>query len=151
MARQIQYRDLVPEAVSALQDLESAIEAAEIDAALVELVKLRASQLNGCAYCVDLHTTTARDLGVDQRRIAAVAAWQESPFFTEREKAALRLTDALTKLSEGPPSKTVYQAAYENFDETTLAVLVMTINAINCWNRLWVSFRTPDLPELDET
>lgn len=88
--------------------------------------------------------------GVGDRRIAVVAAWEESPFFDDQQKAAFRLTEALTRLSEEAPGETVFQSVYDQFDDETLAVLVMAINAINCWNRLWVSFRTPDLPELNE-
>lgn len=147
MVRQIHYRELVPDAVGGLEELESAIEAADIDETLVELVKLRVSQINGCAYCVDVHSARARDLGVDDRRIAAVSAWQESPFFDDREAAALHLAEALTRVADGTPPDSVYQKAYDHFDDRTLAVLVMAINAINSWNRLWVSFRTPELPE----
>lgn len=148
MPKAVHYRDLVPDAVSALEDLESVIDASSLDESLVEFVKLRASQINGCAYCVDVHTRRARQLGVDERRIAAVAAWQESPFFDDRERAALQLTERITRLSEAALEEAVLDPARDQFDKETLAVLTMAINAINCWNRLWVTFRTPEIPEL---
>lgn len=150
MPRTVDYRSLVPGAVDALQNLEAAIEAADIDESLVELLKLRASQINRCAYCVDMHTSRARELGVADRRIAAVPAWHESPFFGDRERAAFRLTEALTKLSEAAVPDAVYRALYQHYDEEAVAVLVMVVNAINCWNRLWVSFQTPEIRELHE-
>lgn len=150
MPRTIQYRDLVPDAVDALADLEETIAGSSLDDGLVELVKLRASQINGCAYCVDMHTTNAEDLGVPNRKIAAVSAWEESPFFDRRERAALALAESVTRVAEGAPPESVFEEAYQCFDDDEIAMLVMTINAINSWNRLWVAFRSPDIEPIEE-
>jgi len=115
------------------------------DPSLRELIKLRASIINGCAYCVDLHTTSARKLGESDRRIAAVAAWRESPFFDSRERAALALTDAITLIHERGVPDDVYSAAADRFESSELAELIFAITAINAWNRIAVT--THMLPE----
>ena len=120
----------------------------ELDETLRELVKLRASVLNGCAFCVDMHTTDARAKGIDDRRIAAAASWRHSPFFTARERAALALTDAVTLISnrnEGVPDE-VWEEAKAQFSPEELGSLVMAITAINAWNRIAVTLlSTPPL------
>jgi AhpD family alkylhydroperoxidase len=111
----------------------------ELDAQLRELVKIRASQLNGCAYCLDMHTRDARAAGEDERRLATLAAWREAPFFTARERAALALTDAVTRLGEHGVTDDVWHAAGAQFDEPELAQLLWAIVAINAWNRIAVA------------
>jgi AhpD family alkylhydroperoxidase len=126
------------EAYRAMIALDGAI---DFDSQLGELVRLRASILNGCAYCVDMHTRDARAAGETEQRLYAVAAWPESPLFDERERAALALTDAVTLVHEGHVPRGVYDAAAERFDEGELAQLIWTIVAINAWNRVAVTTR----------
>ena len=115
----------------------------DLDPALRELVKIRASMINGCAYCVAMQTKAARDAGESERRLYAVSVWHESPLFTERERAALALTDAVTRLAhgEGVPDD-VYDRAAEHFDDAELPQLVWAIAAINSWNRMAVTARS---------
>ncbi len=111
----------------------------ELDPPLRELVKIRASQINGCAYCLDMHTRDARAAGEDERRLATLAGWREAPFFTDRERAALALTDAVTRLGEHGVSDSVWNEAAAHFDDAELAQLVWAIAAINTWNRIGVA------------
>jgi AhpD family alkylhydroperoxidase len=108
---------------------------------LLELVKLRASQINGCAYCVDMHTKDARAHGDTEQRLYDVAVWKEAPFFTERERAALAWAEAVTLLSRDQVPDGIYEDARREFDEKQLIDLTMAVIAINGWNRLAVSFR----------
>jgi AhpD family alkylhydroperoxidase len=118
-----------------------------LDHQLRELIKLRASVLNGCSFCVDMHTTDARAAGETDRRLASVAAWHHAPFFTARERAALALTDAMTNFApEGVPDA-VWEEAKANIEPEELGQLVMAITAINSWNRLAITFLTT--PPLD--
>jgi len=112
-----------------------------LEPSLLELIKVRASQINGCAYCVDMHTKDARAAGETEQRLYAVAVWEEAPFFTERERAALAWTEALTVVSQGHAPDGVYKIAREHFNEKELVDLTMAIVAINGWNRLAVGFR----------
>lgn len=111
----------------------------ELDPALRELVKIRASQINGCAYCIELHTRDARRAGESERRIYALSAWRESPLFSDRERAALALTDAITRIADAGLPEAVYEQAVEHFDEEKLANLILAIAAINSWNRIAIS------------
>jgi AhpD family alkylhydroperoxidase len=108
-----------------------------------ELVHLRASQINGCAVCVDMHAKGARKSGESEERVFAVAAWRDTPFFTEAERAALALTEALTRLADEaePVPDAIWDAAAEHFDETQLGALVLEIATVNVWNRLNVATR----------
>jgi AhpD family alkylhydroperoxidase len=114
----------------------------DFDPALRELVRIRASQLNGCAYCLDMHTRDARKAGEDDRRLATLAGWHESPFFTERERAAFALTDAVTQLGDHGVSDDVWTAAANHFDPPELAQLLWAIVTINSWNRIAVATHT---------
>lgn len=115
--------------------------AVELDSALRDLVSLRASIINGCAYCVDMHTIDARSRGESEQRLYAVATWHEAPFFSERERAALALTDAITLLPQTRVPREVYDAARAQFDEDELAALIWAITVINAWNRVAVTTR----------
>jgi AhpD family alkylhydroperoxidase len=115
--------------------------AIELDSALRDLVSLRASILNGCAYCVDMHTLDAAARGESTQRLHGVAAWHEAPFFTERERAALLLTDAVTLLADSHVPRDVWDAAREHFDDEEITQLLWAIATINAWNRLAVSTR----------
>jgi AhpD family alkylhydroperoxidase len=128
-------------ATQAMVAFDAAVKALALEPRLVELVKLRASQLNGCAYCVDLHSRDAKRQGDTDRRLHALAVWRESPFFTERERAALAWTEALTRLSETHAPDADYAWLSEHFDERERVDLTLVINAINSWNRLAVGFR----------
>jgi AhpD family alkylhydroperoxidase len=122
----------------AMIDLGNSI---DFDPPLRELVNLRASILNGCAYCVDMHTKDARKAGESEQRLYAVAAWHEAPFFDERERAALALTDAVTLISEDHVPREVWDQAAEHFEPSELAHLTWAIISINSWNRIAVSTR----------
>jgi AhpD family alkylhydroperoxidase len=131
-------RRLAPDPYQAMVAFDNSI---DFDPRLRELVKIRASQLNGCAYCLDMHTRDARDAAEDERRLATLAGWHESPFFTPRERAALALTDAVTRLGDHGVSDAVWAEAAEHFDEAELAQLLWAIVAINAWNRIGVTTR----------
>lgn len=134
---------LEPAAYEAMLGLEKYLHNSALPKPLLELVKLRASQINGCAFCVDMHAADAKKGGETDERLYAVAVWQEAPFFTEEERAALALTEAATRLSEGGdrvPDE-VWDQAAKHFDEHTLAQLVVAIATINAWNRIGVATR----------
>jgi AhpD family alkylhydroperoxidase len=129
-------------ALQAMFGLQKAVHDSGLDPKLQELVKLRASQINGCAYCIDMHTKDARALGESEQRLYAVSVWQETPFFTEQEKAALAWTEALTLISQMHVSDALYERVRRHFGEKELVDLTLAIIAINGWNRLAKSFRT---------
>ncbi|MCW2890172.1 MAG: hypothetical protein QOE54_5750 [Streptosporangiaceae bacterium] len=134
---------LEPGAYKAMLGLEKYLAQSTLPKPLLELVKLRASQINGCAFCVDMHGSDAKAGGESDERLFAVAVWQEAPFFTEEERAALALTEAATRLSDGGdrvPDE-VWEQAGKYFDEHTLAALVVAIATINAWNRIGVATR----------
>ena len=142
MEPRIQYAKVAPGAVTAMLGLETYVFRCGLERSLIELVKLRASQINGCAYCVDMHTKDARVEGETEQRLYAVSVWEETPFFTERERAALAWTEAVTLVGQGHVPDGVYQQARGSFSETELVNLTLAIIAINGWNRLAISFRT---------
>ncbi|HVH88492.1 MAG TPA: carboxymuconolactone decarboxylase family protein [Terriglobales bacterium] len=109
---------------------------------MLELVRMRASQINGCAYCLDMHSKDARAAGESEQRLYALSAWQETPFFTDRERAALAWTEAITLITSGHASDEVYEQVRRSFSEKELVNLTLAIVAINGWNRLNVGFRT---------
>jgi AhpD family alkylhydroperoxidase len=115
--------------------------AVELDERLHDLVKMRASQINGCAYCLDMHYRDARDHGEDERRLATLAGWPESPFFTDRERAALALTEAVTRIADGGVPDDVWASAAAHFPDAELGQLLWAIVAINAWNRVGVATR----------
>ena len=128
--------DLVPHVNKAMNSLDAAARKISLEPPLLELVRLRASQINGCAYCVDMHSRDARTGGESEQRVNALPVWRETPFFTARERAALELTESGTRLSEGPVSDEVFARAAEHFSEVELAELIWAIAVINAWNRL---------------
>ena len=141
--------ELAPHLNRAMNALDKAAHNVSLETGLVELVKMRASQLNGCAYCVDLHARNATQSGESERRLNSLAVWREAPFFTARERAALALTEAATKLTDGPVSDEVFAAAAAEFAEVELAELIWVIAVINAWNRLGATARPWPLPDLD--
>ncbi|WP_203655679.1 carboxymuconolactone decarboxylase family protein [Actinocatenispora rupis] len=128
--------ELAPHINKAMNALDAASRKTTLEAPLLELVRARASQLNGCAYCVDMHTRDAEKGGEDVRRLYTLPVWRETPFFTARERAALALTEAMTRLSEAPVDDATFAAAADQFGEVELAELVWSITVINAWNRL---------------
>ena len=141
MQSRLDYYAASPEALKAMLALEAAISLLSIDKPLLELVRLRASQLNGCAYCVDLHSINARNLGESERRLHGLAYWREAPFFNSREMAALAWTEAVTLLTSTRVPDEVFQQLQSEFSPQEMVDLTLSINTINSWNRLAVSFR----------
>jgi AhpD family alkylhydroperoxidase len=131
-----------PEMIAAMLGLENAVVASGLEHSLIELVKTRASQINGCAYCIHMHTQDARAHGESEERLYLLAAWWESSLFTPREKAALTWTDSLTLVAQTRAPDADYAAMREHFDEAEAVKLTMLIGAINVWNRLAVGFRS---------
>lgn len=122
-------------------DLEGAVRASELEKPLLELVRMRASQINGCAYCIDMHSKDARAAGETEQRLYALNAWRETPFFTDRERAALAWTEALTLISETDVSDELFAETREQFSESEIAALTLAIVAINGWNRFAIGLR----------
>ncbi|HSI93225.1 MAG TPA: carboxymuconolactone decarboxylase family protein [Jiangellaceae bacterium] len=133
----------VAKAMNALDAATTATATAnELEPSLRELARIRASQLNGCAYCIDMHTKDARAAGESEQRIYALPAWRETPYFTDRERAALAFTEAVTVLTDGHLPDEVYEVAAKHFDETELAALLSVVVTINAWNRISVVARS---------
>ncbi|HEX7406356.1 MAG TPA: carboxymuconolactone decarboxylase family protein [Candidatus Binatia bacterium] len=143
MDQRIDYVKVAPEGYAAMLGLERYIHRCGLETSLIELIKLRASLINGCAFCVDMHTKDARAAGESEQRLYAVAVWHEAPFFTARERAALAWTEAVTLLPTSHVPDDVYERARQHFSEKELVDLTLAIIAINGWNRLAVSFRKP--------
>ena len=139
----LDYRHVLPEASRAMVQLERVVEASMLDPKMRELIKLRASQINGCAYCVDMHTKDAHAMGEDAQRLHLVAVWREAPVFSARERAALAWTEALTLLPETGAPDDIYEDVAREFEPEEQVALTLAIVAINGWNRLAVGFRQP--------
>ncbi len=135
------YYTVAPAAIEPLLKMEQYVRSSGLEPALLELVKLRASMINGCAYCVDMHTKDARTEGESEQRLYAVSVWHEAPFFTPRERAALAWTDSLTSIGTERVPDEIYNLAREHFSERELVDLTMAVIAINGWNRLAIAFR----------
>ncbi len=142
MKPRVVYANVAPEGLAAMLGLESYVHSSGLEPALLELVKVRASQINGCAYCLDMHTKDARQDGETEQRLYAVATWHEAPFFSERERAALAWTEAVTLVGDTHVPDDVYELARRHFGEKELVDLTLAVVAINGWNRLAVAFRT---------
>lgn len=141
MQRRFEYHKAAPGAMRAMVSLQKYVEESGLERSLLELVKTRASQINGCAYCIDMHTKDARALGESEQRLYALPAWRETPFYTERERAALAWTEAITLISQGHAPDEVFEQARTQFTEEEMVNLTMAIIAINGWNRLAIGFR----------
>ncbi|HWR16505.1 MAG TPA: carboxymuconolactone decarboxylase family protein [Terriglobales bacterium] len=140
-ARIENYAKLSAAQSRALFQLQTEVNKSGIDPTILELIKIRASQINGCAYCIDMHTIDARAHGETEQRIYALNAWEEGPFFSERERAALALTEAMTRISDTHVPDSVYDHVREHFSEQEVVNLAWAIIAINSWNRLAITFR----------
>jgi len=141
MKPRMNYFQAAPETVKALVALEAQIQASGLDKSLIELVKTRASQINGCAFCISMHTADARKQGETEQRLYLLNAWRESPLYTDRERAALAWTEAVTLIAETHAPDDLYENVRAHFSEAETVNLTMLIGAINAWNRLAISFR----------
>ncbi len=141
MQPRLDVQNIAPQAYRAMAGLEAYIRNSGLEPSLLELIKLRASQINGCAYCIDMHTKDARAGGETEQRLYGLTAWRETPFYSERERAALKWTEALTLISETHAPDEVYEEARKHFSEVEMVNLTMAIVTINSWNRLAIGFR----------
>ncbi|NKJ46423.1 alkylhydroperoxidase [Burkholderia sp. SG-MS1] len=141
MEQRLDFYKANPAAIKALIGVEERIGKSALEQSLTHLVRLRASQINGCAYCVDMHTTDARKGGETERRLATVVVWRETPFFTDRERAALEWTEALTLVSQEHVPDAVWNGVRPHFSDEELVDLTLLVSAINAWNRFAISFR----------
>jgi AhpD family alkylhydroperoxidase len=141
MSQRLDYYKANPAAIKAMVGLEQRIAQSALEKPLIELVRLRASQINGCAYCMDLHSSDALKAGENPRRLATLPGWRETPFFTERERAALAWTEALTLVSENHVPDDVWEAVRPHFSDEELTDLSLLVVAINGWNRIAIGFR----------
>ncbi len=133
------YRKVVPLAYDAMIRMQKYVDESGIDEQTMELIKIRASQINHCAFCLDMHTQDAMAIGIGERKIFNVSVWKESPFFTQRERIALELTEYVTMISQNGVPDDLYQKTMELFSQEEYVNLIMCINVINCWNRLSVA------------
>ena len=140
MKPRIQFFNVAPELMKQVRALNQAVEDCGLDQSLLHLVKLRASQINGCSFCVDMHSKDALRDGDTQQRVILVSAWKESPLFSERERAALAYTEAVTLISKEGVPDALHEATLKHFSEEELVKLGVAIGMINVWNRLCVPF-----------
>ncbi|WP_413869011.1 carboxymuconolactone decarboxylase family protein [Albidovulum sp.] len=140
MKARMNYAEKAPELIRQVGALNAAVETCGLERSLLHLIKLRASQINGCSYCVDMHSHEARVDGETEQRLYLVAAWRESPLFTERERAAFAWVEAVTRVADGGMPDALYRATLEHFTEADLVKLTVAVGIINIWNRLSVAF-----------
>ncbi|WP_037283316.1 carboxymuconolactone decarboxylase family protein [Saccharibacillus sacchari] len=141
MEQRMNMQQVLPDVYKKMMELEMEIKATGIDPTILELVKIRASQMNGCAFCLNMHTQDARKLGETEQRIYVLHAWREAPFFNDEERAALALAEAVTRLDGHGVPDGVYDEAIRQFGREGTAKLIMALVAINGWNRIAVSTR----------
>ena len=141
MKPRMNYLQAAPDTMKALMALENQIQSSGLEQSLIELVKTRASQINGCAFCINMHTQDARKRGESEQRLYLLNAWRESPCYTDRERAALAWTEAVTLISETHVPDEVYGELRAQFSEAETVNLTMLVATINAWNRLAISFR----------
>ena len=141
MKPRMNFYQAAPDTIKALVALETQIQGSGLEKSLTELVKTRASQINGCAYCIHMHTEDARKQGETEQRLYLLNAWRESPLYTDRERAALAWTESLTLIAETHAPDDVYADVRAHFNEAETVNLTMLIGAINAWNRLAIAFR----------
>lgn len=142
MEARIKIEKAAPGAVRAMLDLQKYVDSCGLEESLLDLIRLRSSQINGCAYCIDMHTKDARARGESEQRLYELDAWRETPFYTEREMAALAWTEAVTLITSGHVPDEVYEQARKQFSEKELVDLTLAIALINSWNRMSISLRT---------
>lgn len=141
MKSRLDVAKVAPAAGRAMFGLEKYVRESGLETSLLELMRMRASQINGCAYCIDMHTKDARSEGETEQRLYALSAWRETPFFTDRERAALEWTESVTEVASTHVPDDVFERTRQHFSEAELVNLTMAIVAINGWNRLAISFR----------
>jgi AhpD family alkylhydroperoxidase len=141
MTARFNYLKVAPGTYEAMRGLERYLHASGLDAALLHLIKLRASQINGCAYCLDMHWKDLRAIGETEQRLYSLDAWRECPYYSDRERAALAWTEAVTRVADGHVPDAVYDEARTHFSEKELADLTLAVAAINAWNRLAIAAR----------
>ena len=143
MQQRLDFYDTAPDLIKHMLALEAALKASGLERSLIELVKLRASQINGCAYCLHMHCHDARSMGESDDRIQLLNAWRESPLYSERERAALAWTEALTRIEQTHAPDDVYVGVMEHFTPPDQVALTLAITTINAWNRIAIGFRVP--------
>jgi AhpD family alkylhydroperoxidase len=141
MKSRIDVMKISPKAMQAVLGMQNYVNASGLEPSLLELVKMRASQINGCAYCLDMHSKDARAAGETEQRLYLLNAWREAPFYSDRERAALEWTESLTLVSDTHVPDEVYEKARQHFSEQELVDLAIAVAAINTWNRLSIAFR----------
>ncbi|TCP29019.1 AhpD family alkylhydroperoxidase [Scopulibacillus darangshiensis] len=139
MEQRVNYYDLAPEAIKIMHEMEKYTKTTGLDRKLRELVKIRASQINGCAFCLNMHTADARKMGETEQRLYCVSAWEDCTFYSDAEKAALELTEHVTLIANKRVPDELYHRVREHYSEKEYVDLVILINQINCWNRLSIS------------
>lgn len=143
MKQRIDYRKAAPDGFAAMRGLESYVRHCGLPRKLVELVKMRASQVNGCAHCLDMHSKDARSIGETEQRLYVLPGWREAPFYDDRERAALEWTEAVTRIADEGMPDDIYERVRRQFSEKELVDLTLAVIAINGWNRLAIPFRAP--------
>lgn len=141
MKTRIDYRKAAPDAFKAMLALEAGVHRGSLEASLVELVKMRVSQINACGYCLDMHSKDARAAGETEQRIYLLSAWREAPFYSARERAALSWAEAVTLVSQNDLPDALYEEVHKEFDDKGMVELTLAIIAINGWNRMAIAFR----------
>lgn len=139
MEQRIDYYNLAPEAMKIMMEMEKYTKTTGLERKLRELIKIRASQINGCAYCINMHTADARKMGETEQRLYCISAWRECTFYSEAEKAALELTEHITLIPAKRVPDELYQRVREHYDEKQYIDLVLIINQINSWNRISIA------------
>lgn len=142
MHQRLNYKDASPDAYKALLGTEQQVHRSGLEESLIELVKTRASQINGCAFCLDMHTKDARAMGETEQRLYLLSAWREAPFYTDRERAALAWTEAITQIATQGVPDALYEEVRRHFDEKAIVDLTLAVIAINGWNRMAIAFRS---------
>jgi AhpD family alkylhydroperoxidase len=141
MQPRLDYQQASPQGVQAMLQLERVVRESGLERKILELIKTRASQMNGCAYCIDMHTKDARAHGETEQRLFALSAWREAPFFTGKERAALQWTEAITDIQRGHAADDVFEEVRKHLTDSELVSLTLAITTINAWNRIAIAFR----------
>jgi len=142
MSQRIDYKNASPGAFKAMLGVETHVHRSGLEPSLIELVKMRVSQINGCAYCLDMHSKDARAAGETEQRLHVLAAWREAPFYSARERAALAWAEAMTRVATDDLGDALYEEVHAQFNDKEMVDLSMAIVAINGWNRLAIGFRS---------
>lgn len=143
MQQRIDFAKVAPGAYQAMLGLEKYLHQCGLEEQLIHLIKLRASQINGCAHCIDMHWKDSRAMGESEQRLYGLDAWEESPYYSDQERAALAWTEAVTNIQDGHVTDAVYEQVRKHFSEKALADLTLAVATINAWNRLLIAARTP--------